>query len=257
MGFTFQSCSEVIVQMAGLELILPSDSCACMLLCCLLMHLQYGQSSFYKLPGGKLKPDEDGGWASLMMSISTGAGAGAGPGYGGTPGACLVGLVKLSSGRITCQCMQLQPSLGRACLPACLPALLAVSSLLLCVERLCCGCAEVTGLRRKLEAYLSPESELLRSPWDIAECVGSWVRPNFDTMFYPYTPPHITRPKEVKKVFVVQLPENCYFGVSPPRCMCCTGLRHGAAQHICATAYLCHTAAVQLPATCSFGTSSI
>lgn len=72
----------------------------------------------------------------------------------------------------------------------------------------------MTGLRRKLEAYLSPESELLRSPWDIAECVGSWVRPNFDTMFYPYTPPHITRPKEIKKVFVVQLPENCYFGVS-------------------------------------------
>jgi hypothetical protein len=74
--------------------------------------------------------------------------------------------------------------------------------------------AELTGLRRKLEAYLSPESDLLKSPWDIGECVGSWVRPNFDTMFYPYTSPHITRPKEIKKVYIVQLPENCYFGVS-------------------------------------------
>jgi cleavage and polyadenylation specificity factor subunit 5 len=78
---------------------------------------------------------------------------------------------------------------------------------------LCPAFPEVTGLRRKLGTYLSPESELLRSPWDIAECVGSWVRPNFDTVFYPYTPPHITRPKEVKKVYIVQLPENCYFGV--------------------------------------------
>ncbi|KAF6262916.1 cleavage and polyadenylation specificity factor, 25 kDa subunit [Scenedesmus sp. NREL 46B-D3] len=86
--------------------------------------LQYGQSHFFKLPGGKLKPDED----------------------------------------------------------------------------------EVAGLRRKLELYVSPESELLRSPWDIGE-------PNFDTVFYPYNPPHITRPKEVKKLFMVQLPENTYFGV--------------------------------------------
>lgn len=76
-----------------------------------------------------------------------------------------------------------------------------------------CVTAEVAGLRRKLEKYLSPESELLRSPWEVAECMGTWVRPNFDTVFYPYTPPHITRPKEVKKVFVVQLPENCFFGV--------------------------------------------
>jgi hypothetical protein len=78
----------------------------------------------------------------------------------------------------------------------------------------CCLFAEVAGLRRKLELYLSPESELLRSPWDIGECVGCWSRPNFDTVFYPYNPPHITRPKEVKKLFMVQLPENTYFGVS-------------------------------------------
>jgi cleavage and polyadenylation specificity factor subunit 5 len=84
----------------------------------------------------------------------------------------------------------------------------------LSLSALCNMHAEVAGLRRKLELYLSPESELLRSPWDIGECVGCWSRPNFDTVFYPYNPPHITRPKEVKKLFMVQLPENTYFGVS-------------------------------------------
>ncbi|KAF8061923.1 CFIS2 [Scenedesmus sp. PABB004] len=93
--------------------------------------LQFGQTLFFKLPGGKLKPDED----------------------------------------------------------------------------------EVSGLRRKLDACLAPEAELLRSPWDVGECVGAWVRPNFDSVLYPYLPPHITRPKEVKKIFVAQLPEATYFGV--------------------------------------------
>ena len=101
--------------------------------------------------------------------------------------------------------------------------------------------------------------------WEVGECCGTYYRPNFDTMFYPYQvralhpvhascphlvcpplgcllrctallprvspsgargrpsdppppppplqPPHITRPKEVKKVFLVPLPERCYFGV--------------------------------------------
>eukprot|EP00879_Flechtneria_rotunda_P016248 GHRR01016999.1.p1 GENE.GHRR01016999.1~~GHRR01016999.1.p1 ORF type:complete len:232 (+),score=58.23 GHRR01016999.1:1130-1825(+) len=103
----------------------PLTGCAC------FYCTQVGQSHFFRLPGGKLKPDED----------------------------------------------------------------------------------EVSGLKRKLDIYLAPESEMLKSPWDIGECVGSWVRPNFDTVFYPYTPPHITKPKEVKKLYVVQLPENTYFGV--------------------------------------------
>ena len=72
---------------------------------------------------------------------------------------------------------------------------------------------ELEGLKRKLNTYLAAENELLRSPWEVGECVGTWVRPNFDDTLYPYTPPHITRPKEVRKLFVIALPERAFFGV--------------------------------------------
>lgn len=29
----------------------------------------------------------------------------------------------------------------------------------------------------------------------IGECVAIWWRPNFETIMYPYCPPHITKPK--------------------------------------------------------------
>jgi hypothetical protein len=83
----------------------------------------------------------------------------------------------------------------------------------LCAAAACRHISEWSGLKRKLDVYLAPESDLLRSPWDIGECIGSWTRPNLDTVFYPYSPPHITRPKEIKKLFIVQLPEHAYFGV--------------------------------------------
>ena len=60
---------------------------------------------------------------------------------------------------------------------------------------------------------LSPESESLQVEWEIGECVGSFYRPNFEQVVYPYLPAHITRPKETKKVYMVRLPESCYFAV--------------------------------------------
>jgi hypothetical protein len=47
----------------------------------------------------------------------------------------------------------------------------------------------------------------------IGECVGTWWRPNFDTVLYPYLPPHITRPKELKRLFIVPLLERSCFAV--------------------------------------------
>lgn len=29
----------------------------------------------------------------------------------------------------------------------------------------------------------------------IGECAAMWWRPNFETLLYPYQPPHITKPK--------------------------------------------------------------
>ncbi|KIY98598.1 Cleavage and polyadenylation specificity factor subunit 5 [Monoraphidium neglectum] len=72
---------------------------------------------------------------------------------------------------------------------------------------------EVEGLKRKLVTYLSPEDPVLQMPWEIGECIGNWWRPNFDTVFYPYVPPHITRPKELKRLFVVPLLERSCFAV--------------------------------------------
>jgi hypothetical protein len=72
---------------------------------------------------------------------------------------------------------------------------------------------EAEGLKRKLSSALSPASHHLHINWDVGECVGTWWRPNFDTLLYPYVPPHITRPKECQKIFVVPLPEKACFQV--------------------------------------------
>jgi cleavage and polyadenylation specificity factor subunit 5 len=74
--------------------------------------------------------------------------------------------------------------------------------------------AEVDGLKRKLGAYLWPDNPLLHTTWEVGECLGTWWRPNFDTVFYPYIPPHISKPKESKKLFIVPLAEKARFGVS-------------------------------------------
>lgn len=47
----------------------------------------------------------------------------------------------------------------------------------------------------------------------IGECVGTWWRPNYDTVLYPYLPPHVTRPKEARRLFIVPLLDRCCFAV--------------------------------------------
>eukprot|EP00967_Tisochrysis_lutea_P024165 scaffold27738_cov21-Tisochrysis_lutea.AAC.1 len=42
---------------------------------------------------------------------------------------------------------------------------------------------------------------------------GMFWRPNFDTLFYPYLPTHVTKPKECKKLFVVPLADKGMFAV--------------------------------------------
>ena len=41
-------------------------------------------------------------------------------------------------------------------------------------------------------------------------------RPSFETPLYPYLPAHITRPKEIRKLYVLPLDVKCYFAVSAP-----------------------------------------
>lgn len=48
----------------------------------------------------------------------------------------------------------------------------------------------------------------VKQDWMIEDTVGNWWRPNFEPPIYPYVPPHITKPKEQKRLFLVQLPEK-------------------------------------------------
>nr|KYP74885.1 Cleavage and polyadenylation specificity factor subunit 5 [Cajanus cajan] len=89
---------------------------------------------------------------------------------------------------------------------------------------------ETEGLKRKLTSKLGANSPALVPDWEdyphicyslalilgklqIGECVAIWWRPNFETIMYPYCPPHITKPKECKKLFLVHLSEREYFAV--------------------------------------------
>ena len=47
----------------------------------------------------------------------------------------------------------------------------------------------------------------------IGECIGVWYRSHFDAFMYPYQPPHASRPREVKRVYVVPLQDKQYFAV--------------------------------------------
>lgn len=72
---------------------------------------------------------------------------------------------------------------------------------------------EIDGLKRKLSSKLAANSSTVQPDWQIGECVAVWWRPNFETIMYPYCPPHITKPKECKKLYVVHLSEREYFAV--------------------------------------------
>ena len=64
-----------------------------------------------------------------------------------------------------------------------------------------------------MTTVLAPAAADMRPAWRVGDCLGTYYRPNFENMMYPYCPPHIARPKEVKRLYLVHLPEKCYFAV--------------------------------------------
>ncbi|OWK16529.1 NUDT21, partial [Cervus elaphus hippelaphus] len=74
------------------------------------------------------------------------------------------------------------------------------------------------GMRRTVEGVLIVHEHRLPhilgrqdgvlQDWVIDDCIGNWWRPNFEPPQYPYIPAHITKPKEHKKLFLVQLQEK-------------------------------------------------
>ena len=71
---------------------------------------------------------------------------------------------------------------------------------------------ELDGLKRLLQETLGRQDGIANE-WTVEDAVGNWWRPNFEPPQYPYVPPHITRPKEHRRLFLVQLPEKALFAV--------------------------------------------
>lgn len=72
---------------------------------------------------------------------------------------------------------------------------------------------EILGLKRKLSKRLAAAQEELRPEWEVSDLISQWWRPHFEPLMYPYNPPHISRPKEYKKIFLVLLQEAAQFAV--------------------------------------------
>lgn len=71
---------------------------------------------------------------------------------------------------------------------------------------------QVEGLKRLLTEMLGRQDQP-PVDWTIEDTIGNWWRPNFEPPQYPYIPAHITKPKEHKRLFLVQLPEKALFAV--------------------------------------------
>ena len=73
------------------------------------------------------------------------------------------------------------------------------------------GEEEIEGLKRFMSETLCKDGVDLQ--WVIEDTVANWYRPNFEPAQFPYIPPHITKPKEHKKLFLVQIPQKSHFAV--------------------------------------------
>ena len=72
---------------------------------------------------------------------------------------------------------------------------------------------EIEGFKLRLNERLAPvgtqfSGEGVNDEWQIADTLAQWWRPNFETFMYPFLPPHVTRPKECKKLYFIQLPKS-------------------------------------------------
>jgi len=72
---------------------------------------------------------------------------------------------------------------------------------------------EIEGFKHRLNERLAPvgtqfSGEGVNDEWCIGDTLAQWWRPNFETFMYPFLPAHVTRPKECKKLYFIQLPKS-------------------------------------------------
>merc|ERR1711920_435916 len=75
------------------------------------------------------------------------------------------------------------------------------------------GKSEIASLEQKLSKQLMPELQELKFKWKVGELVGVFYRPSYSDFVYPYLPTHVSNPKEILKLYFVQLPERCSFSI--------------------------------------------
>ena len=81
------------------------------------------------------------------------------------------------------------------------------------------GDDEIEGFKTRLSDRLAPvgtraSGEGTNDDWQIGDTLAQWWRPNFETFMYPFIPPHVTRPKECKKLYFIQLPRSSEHALS-------------------------------------------
>lgn len=81
---------------------------------------------------------------------------------------------------------------------------------------------EIEGFKIRLNERLAPSGNQFSNDgnegeWEIGETLAQWWRPNFETFMYPFIPPHVSRPKECKKLYFIQLPKSSMLCIIPNR----------------------------------------
>ncbi|KDE05430.1 hypothetical protein MVLG_04225 [Microbotryum lychnidis-dioicae p1A1 Lamole] len=70
------------------------------------------------------------------------------------------------------------------------------------------------GPKARDDAQSDPSMEKKQvTGWEVHDLLAQWWRPNYEQFMYPYVPAHIAQPKEVKSLYLVQLPEHKVFTV--------------------------------------------
>ena len=82
---------------------------------------------------------------------------------------------------------------------------------------------EIEGFKLRLNERLAPvgsqfSGEGVNDEWHIGDTLAQWWRPNFETFMYPFLPAHVTRPKECKKLYFIQLPKSSTYTLRPRAC---------------------------------------
>lgn len=68
---------------------------------------------------------------------------------------------------------------------------------------------EIEGFKVRLNERLAPANPTAQDQdWSIGDTLAQWWRPNFETFMYPFLPAHVSRPKELKKLYFINLPHT-------------------------------------------------